>query len=343
MAAQRFIKFALPVAFAGSTGYYLGVSLERNRYGLLTSKAASPTHLPGERSPVSLDAAGDVPSVKSSDLPGEFSEALIPPASRHHEIMRHGYPSFETIRTYGNFVLSYDRRNRTPNWVMEHLTPERIQRQGSVDRSKCEFFEDSSIHPYFRSSNNDYKGSGYDRGHLAAARNHAVSQEFVSQTFILSNIAPQVGRGFNRDIWNTLEQYTRYRARSCANLWVCSGPLYLPKKSSDGQKYITYKVIGSNNVSVPTHFFKVLLIENTDRSFELESYVIENTAHDPYAPILAFQVPLEAIERAAGFLIFDQIAKTSVKRINGKNDHLEKFMKKWVEMKEKELQERSRG
>ncbi|VDQ15142.1 unnamed protein product [Trichobilharzia regenti] len=43
----------------------------------------------------------------------------------------------------------------------------------------------------FRSTNDDYLHSGYDRGHLAAAGNHRLSHTAMSQTFILSNIAPQ--------------------------------------------------------------------------------------------------------------------------------------------------------
>lgn len=341
MANQRFFNIIIPSTLAGIVGCYLGSSVERYRSNLYLAKAASPTHFPGDRSGPSLPSDGGDASFNFPDLGKKLPET----SSRHLDIMKHGYPSFETIRTYGNFVLSYDRRNRTPNWVMEHLTPERVHKvkDGSVDRSKCEFFEDHSIHPYFRSSNIDYKGSGYDRGHLAAARNHAISQDFVNQTFILSNIAPQVGKGFNRDVWNTLEQYVRYRTHASRNLWVCSGPLYLPKKSPDGQKYVTYKVIGPNNVSVPTHFFKVLLIENIDGKLELESYVVENIAHDPYTPILAFQVPLDAIERAAGFLIFDQVPKTSLKQINGKNEQMEKFMNKWITLKQKELHERAKG
>lgn len=32
--------------------------------------------------------------------------------SRASEIMQYGYPGFENIRTFEDFVLSYDRRNR---------------------------------------------------------------------------------------------------------------------------------------------------------------------------------------------------------------------------------------
>ena len=48
--------------------------------------------------------------------------------------------------------------------------------------------------------------SGFDRGHLAAAGNHRASLEDCQETFYYSNMAPQVGEGFNRGAWNSLEK-----------------------------------------------------------------------------------------------------------------------------------------
>lgn len=182
------------------------------------------------------------------------------------------------------------------------------------------------MHPYFRSSNEDYLRSGFDRGHLAAAGNHKVTQSLMDQTFVLSNISPQVGKGFNRDVWNDLEQYVRYRAKKARNLWVCTGPLYLPRNDlTDGRTYVKYQVIGKNNVAVPTHFFKALLVENTDGSVDLESYVMENKPLDPNIPLRAYQVPLDSIERSAGFLLFHEVPKNVISRMNGDNVFLQKF------------------
>lgn len=149
--------------------------------------------------------------------------------SRSREIMKHGYPSLDNLRIFDNYVLSYDRRNRVANWVFEHLTYARMKPGEDTDRGKSEFKEDTFIHPFFRSTNGDYKASGYDRGHLAAAANHRSSQRFMDQTFFLSNIAPQVGVGFNRDKWNDLEKEVRLLAKNHDNVWVCTGPLYLPR------------------------------------------------------------------------------------------------------------------
>lgn len=45
----------------------------------------------------------------------------------------------------------------------------------------------------------------------------------MMSTFYLSNIAPQVGKGFNRDAWNKLEMYSRRLTREYDHVYVCSG------------------------------------------------------------------------------------------------------------------------
>lgn len=40
--------------------------------------------------------------------------------------------------------------------------------------------------------------SGYDRGHMVPAADAKISQNAMDETFFLSNVAPQVGDGFNR-------------------------------------------------------------------------------------------------------------------------------------------------
>uniref|UniRef100_A0A5S6R136 Ubiquitin carboxyl-terminal hydrolase n=1 Tax=Trichuris muris TaxID=70415 RepID=A0A5S6R136_TRIMR len=190
-----------------------------------------------------LDDSALVHFPGDTTLPAVPKTEILPPErpSRVAEIMRFGYPGFDNLRTYEDFVVSYDRRNRTAHWVMEHLTPERMKYDPSVDRTKCQFREDDSIHPFFRSTNADYKGSGYDRGHLAAAGNHRKTQASVDQTFLLSNMAPQVGKGFNRDKWNELEKYVRKLTRANKNVYVCTGPLYLPQQGMDGKMRVTFE------------------------------------------------------------------------------------------------------
>ncbi|XP_013410102.1 endonuclease G, mitochondrial-like [Lingula anatina] len=238
--------------------------------------------------------------------------------NRVSQIMRFGFPGLDNVRTLKDYVISYDRRNRTANWVFEHLTPENVAYNEYVDRKHCEFFEDESFHPYHRARNEDYKGSGYDRGHLAAAANHRSSLQAMGETFLLSNISPQVGKGFNRDAWNKLENYVRKLTKNHPNVYVCTGPLYLPRKEPDGKTYVKYEVIGKNNVAVPTHFFKVIVMENEKGDFHLQSFVMPNQALPDNINLFNYQVPVDSIERAAGLLMFEKLPRNRLKYINGK-------------------------
>jgi len=258
---------------------------------------------------------------------GQVSAAVPVPADdinltatpqRISQIMRFGFPGLEHVRSYSDFVLSYDRRNRVPHWVFEHLTPESVAKNDAVDRTKCDFRPDESIHPFFRSENTDYRKSGYDRGHMAAAGNHRRHQKHCDDTFYLTNMAPQVGQGFNRDSWNRLEMYVRKLTKTYPNVYVCTGPLYLPHVENDGKKYIKYEVIGSNTVAVPTHFYKVIVGETAKNELEMEAYVMPNKVISDDTPLEVFRVPPESIERAAGLLFFDKVNRKQLQKINGK-------------------------
>lgn len=252
----------------------------------------------------------------SAAVPTDVNLTATP--QRVGEIMKYGFPSLDSVRSYSDFVLSYDRRNRVPNWVFEHITAESIAKNENVDRSKCDFKVDESIHPYFQSQNSDYRRSGFDRGHMAAAGNHKRHQKHCEDTFYLTNMAPQVGQGFNRDSWERLESHTRALTKVYTNVYVCTGPLYLPKQEEDGKKYVKYQVIGNNNVAVPTHFYKVIVGETSDNHLEMESYVMPNQVISDDTPLSVFQVPPESVERAAGLLFFDKINKKQLRKINGK-------------------------
>lgn len=237
---------------------------------------------------------------------------------RVSQIMKFGFPGLDHVRSYEDFVVSYDRRNRVPHWVFEHLTKEHVKSNDAVDRSKCQFTPDDSIHPFFRSQNSDYKGSGFDRGHMAAAGNHRIAQKHVDQTFFLTNIAPQVGDGFNRHAWNRLEKHVRKLTGVYENVYCCTGPLYAPNKESDGKHYVKYQVIGSNAVAVPTHFYKVVVGEARDGTLDMEAYVMPNMKIPDDVPVSSFMVPPESIERTAGLLFFDKINRSKLSKINGK-------------------------
>jgi len=260
----------------------------------------------------SVHAATALPATREADVaPGPRN------GQRIAQIMRHGFPSLSNVRSFEDYVLSFDTRTRVPSWVFEHLTEQSVAKNDDVDRQKCQFTEDKSFHEYFRPSNQDYKYSGFDRGHMAAAANHRLSQSIIAQTFTLSNIAPQVGKGFNRDKWNELEMYVRRLARKYAHVYVCTGPLFVPRQEQDGHLYVHYRVLGAGHVAVPTHFFKVVVTESASGEFALETFLLPNAVIDDGVKLGAFHVPLEVVERSSGLLFFDKIDKSIFKHVNG--------------------------
>lgn len=91
--------------------------------------------------------------------------------------------------------------------VAEHLTLASLARPvvpgaggplPPVSREKSRFEEDEDVPKKWRAQLKDYFRSGYDRGHMAPAADAKGSQQAMDETFLLTNIAPQVGDGFNR-------------------------------------------------------------------------------------------------------------------------------------------------
>ena len=173
--------------------------------------------------------------------------AAANPLESCKEHIKYGPPSTEPVIVcrYG-FALSHDAKHKVADWVAYHLTKEKVQ--GTLARTD-DFRSDGDLPPSKRSELEDYQGSGYDRGHMAPAAAMKWDWRAMTQSFLLSNMAPQVGIGFNRHIWADLEKLVRDWTKERGELYVVTGPIY------DTDPPLK---IGLNRVSVPTHFYKVV-------------------------------------------------------------------------------------
>ncbi len=208
--------------------------------------------------------------------------------------------SFFLIHRTG-YTLAYDARTRNPAWVYEHLTAENLK--GNAERHDFAFKEDESIPKQLRSTLADYKGSGLDQGHMAPAADHHSSAQAMSDTFFLTNISPQFPY-LNRDFWAKLEKHVRDLTQHYSEVDVVTGPLYLPYQEGK-RRFVKYQVIGTSNVAVPTHFFKVVTVKNREGKFESNAYIVPNTFIPPHASIDDFRTTVEKVEKAAGILLFN--------------------------------------
>lgn len=141
------------------------------------------------------------------------------------------------------YAVGYDYETKVPRWVAYRLTPDSVNKR--FERSD-RFKEDTEIPAIYRATLLDYKGSGYDRGHMAAAATVDFSHEAMQESFLMSNMAPQLP-GFNRQGWRELEEEIREWVNERGELYVVTGCMY------EG----AHPIIG-NGVHVPTHFFKMI-------------------------------------------------------------------------------------
>ena len=142
----------------------------------------------------------------------------------------------------------------------------------------------------------------------------------MDQTFVLTNISPQVGKGFNRDKWEQLESLVRDIASdegSVKRVQVCTGPIWAPRREADGKNYVRYEVIGKGLVAVPTHFFKVMAIEDKTGSISIAAFMLPNAVIPDKAPLSSFRVKLEVVEGLSGHEFFTRIPERHKKQGGG--------------------------
>lgn len=213
-----------------------------------------------------------------------------------------GQPISSFIIHRSAYSLAYDARTRNPAWVYEHLTAENIK--GDVNRSHFSFQEDETIPQHLRASLADYKGQGLDHGHMAPAADHRASPEEMKDTFYLTNVCPQCPQ-FNREYWPKLEKYVRDLTKDYQHVYVVTGPLYLPYQEGK-RRFVKYQVIGPNDVAIPSHFFKVITLEDHWGKRKVQAYVLPNMVISSNTPLESFRTTVQKIEKAAGFLLFNQ-------------------------------------
>ncbi|KGY09284.1 DNA/RNA non-specific endonuclease [Vibrio sinaloensis] len=142
------------------------------------------------------------------------------------------------------YAVGYNYQTKNADWVAYHLTAESVS--ASYKRSNS-FKIDAELPDYAQSTLDDYRSSGYDRGHLAPSAAMDFTQESMKQSFLMSNMSPQLP-GFNRVGWRLLEEHVRDVTNEYNEVYVVTGPIYNGNESTIG-----------NGVVIPSAFYKVIL------------------------------------------------------------------------------------
>ena len=189
-----------------------------------------------------------------------------------------GLPN-STLLSKNYMRISEDTQKRVPQWVSYSLTAADIAERPAGVQRKDNFKADPELGAN-GSQLNDYKGSGFDRGHQRPAAD-SVNQESMDESFLLSNMAPQEG-ALNQRSWALLEQATNELVEATgAKATIITGGLFLDKDGNplppDQTKWIGAG--GQKRVGVPTDFFKAAVLQFPDGSVKTFAYICPNTTN----------------------------------------------------------------
>lgn len=163
---------------------------------------------------------------------------------------------------FSAFAVMHSGKSHTPIYVAERLNRQIIYKARENVRSD-QFYADARLPRAERAELDDYKGSGYDRGHMAPAADMADSTA-MAQSFSLANMVPQAPVN-NRKTWAAIEKATRqYVLRASGDVYVITGPVYDSRPAT----------IGNNKIWVPRHLFKLVYDPAIGRAW---AYWVENT------------------------------------------------------------------
>lgn len=191
---------------------------------------------------------------------------------------------------YTGMTVSFNRDTHQPNYVVwELLASETSGTESRVDK----FYADPSVKGC--ATPDDYRNTGYDRGHMAPAGDMKWDKEAMRESFLMTNICPQAG-DLNRGAWNKLEEKCRQRAKTDSAIVIVAGPIF--------GKGGPVAHLGATGVAVPEAFFKVILSPYADPPVAIGFIMPNGTVK---GGMQACAVTVDEVEDATGFDFFSAL------------------------------------
>lgn len=210
------------------------------------------------------------------DVSHQTSGVYFLPTSTTNQIVEHS-----------TYYLSYSEPHEQAEWVAYELKKEHI----TGGKHKRPYFNQDPKVTTESAHWNNYKNSGYTRGHLLPAGDRIFSKEAYDETFYTSNISPQKYE-LNTGIWNSLEMKVRNFVRKNGKVYIVTG----------GILEDNLKTIGKEKVSVPDYFYKIILFENKEE-YKMLAYLIPHE-EESRKSLNKYIVPADSIEKLTGIDFF---------------------------------------
>ena len=234
--------------------------------------------------PLSIEGGDQETFPLTSDERGESISTIL-----HYES-----DSPSDFWVYRGFVVKYLCDKKVPKFTIHKISPNQLSiPEGLLSaKRRSTFFVDDHQARECSSLPFDYKGSGYDRGHLVPAGDFVWDQLLKDETFVYSNIFPQTAN-LNRGIWKHLEECIReYSASHKTELIIITGGTYEETGS------IT---IGKRGLAVPSNTYKIIYSPSDQTIW---CYLFPND-FDNFKSIVDYQESVDMIESLVSEDFFD--------------------------------------
>lgn len=191
---------------------------------------------------------------------------------------------------YEGFSVAFNPEMHQPNYVVWTLDP--TETDGSNTRGNVQFMEDFRVKGC--ASLADYRGSGFDRGHMAPAADMKWSEKAMADCHFLTNMCPQDKR-LNSGAWATVEKNSRNWAKKHGPLVIVCGPILSDRLT---------RSIGETPVPVPERFFKVILAPQATPPLGI-GFIMPNGYVEGGAQSTV--VSIDDVENITGFDFFSEL------------------------------------
>lgn len=196
-----------------------------------------------------------------------------------------------------HYMLSYHEAYEQAEWVAYVLDKRHLTYD---DRERPYFIEDPRVKTKSADWRN-YRGSGYERGHLCPAGDRRYSEDAYKETFYTSNISPQKA-DFNAGVWNRLEQQVRSWGKRYGRVIIITGGIL--------EKGLP--VIGDEEVAVPGAYYKIIVRGDAGNPAIL-AFLIPH--RETEAPLSRFLVSVDSLEARTNIDFFKALPEEIQTRV----------------------------
>lgn len=207
--------------------------------------------------------------------------------------------SNEKLRTLDHtyYQIGYSIKHKQASYVAYLLTADMVRNNDKAKRGSTNFKKDPLLSKHY-SVTQDYKNSGFVRGHLCPSKDMCWSYPSMKETFFMSNVSPQ-RESFNNGLWKKLENQVREWALENDSIIVITGPVLSTK----------YETIGENQVSVCKKFYK-LVIDISYPDQKMIAFVMDNASVK--GSVYKYSQTVKDVEQITGLNFFPSFESDAV-------------------------------